>query len=156
MVTVIVAAVLVAWLFVVFFEEDAASVPGFFLGFVIGLLLAIWIGTCYPTKMTININEPIEQLVLAENEQNVFYLQRDEENKRYYFMLGGETRSLSDFDVEIVYESNVTPYVLYTKTEFDRSQGKNWMWLFGISNLPRENIVIHLPQGSIYFIQPEK
>ncbi len=155
MVTVFLLAITFCVLFILVFDDASAGLPGFFAGLLLGLVVAALIGNSFPTK-TINIvSEPIEQLPVVSAEGYAFYLQKDEGKNLYSYMVKGEIRTLNFNEADPVYESGV-PFIEYSRTELALPKGQGWKRWFGTTNLPREDIVIHLPQGSMYLIQSNK
>jgi hypothetical protein len=129
------------------------AILGFILAGALGYVIASSIGDSFPTKTTQLMQQPLQVLEVGESQNIQFYVQEDKSNTMYTYKVDGSLKSLSYSDGGIVFDKAQTPYVEYTKTEFDFPEGQGWRRIFGISETPSEAILIHIPQGSLYITE---
>jgi len=126
------------------------AILGFIIAVALGFVAAASVGDSFPTKTTTLMEQQLQVMEVGSAKNTQFYVQDDQSKKTYTYQADGSRRTVDSSDAKIVFEEAKAPYVEYIKKELNLPEGEGWKWLFGISGLPSDKMLIHVPQGSTY------
>jgi hypothetical protein len=154
MVTLIVVALLLGFLFFYLYDDGAFVLLGLLCGCFVGGLLAGYIGSTYPTATTTTL-ENIQVLNVGADVSGKYVVEKNEASDQYIYQVDDVIKTVSiNNSVNVSYTPDgVKPYVEYSKTVLALPEGQGWKRAFCLTDYPRNHTTIHIPQGTMFVVE---